>query len=75
MKPASLRPGTRIRVLPTSPGGETLAAVFVRRVPRSGGRPAYSLVRFSVYAGLPSADADGTIQMSDYDLSRRGVVA
>jgi len=74
MKVSCLRPGDRLLVAASYSSGAPLEAVFVRRVSRTAGRAAYSLVRFPAYAGLPVASPDGVIQMSDYDLSRRGVL-
>lgn len=52
--------------------GETRTAYFMRRVPAQQGRPAANYLRFPDYAGLNGPDDDGTCEMSDYDLSRRG---
>jgi len=70
VRPSKLKPGMELRVIDSF--GEARTAFFVRREPRRYGHPAVNYVRFPDYAGLDGPEDDGTCQMSDYDLSRRG---
>ncbi len=71
MKPSTLKYGEKLRIKPAL-GTTTETAYFVRRTPARPGRKAVSYVRFPEFAGLNGPDDDGTCEMSDYDLSRRG---
>ncbi len=71
MKPARLAPNTPIEYLCIA-SGRWISGVFLRRQPRRGPTPAVNWVQFPCYAG---PDHDGTCQISDYDLSRRGRIA
>lgn len=74
MKPSQVKPGDKLLISPVGVGRAT-TAFFVRRIPASQGRKAINLVRFPDFAGLDGPDDDGTTEMSDYDLSRRGRLA
>ena len=70
MRPSQIKPGTQLTIQMI--GGSTKTAHFIKRIPAEGGRMAVNYLRFPEYAGLNGPDDDGTCEMSDYDLSRRG---
>ncbi len=74
MRPSKIIPGTQLLITPSG-GGQRNIAFFVRRIPAQGGRPAKNYLRFPRFAGLDGPNDDGTCEMSDYELSRRGVFA
>ncbi len=74
MRPTKLKHGNKLLIRPAL-GTESHIGFFVRREPARGGRKAVNYVRFPDYAGLNGPSDDGTIPMSDYDLSRRGEYA
>ena len=74
MKPSQLKPNQKLLIKPAL-GAENRIAYFVKRIPAQCGRKAINFVRFPDYEGLNSPEDDGTCHMSDYDLSRRGVLA
>lgn len=70
MRPSTLRQGERITYHGYT---ESFQAVFIKRIPAKGkGCPAVNFIRIPAFAGLNGADDDGTCQISDYDLARRG---
>lgn len=73
MRPSKIKAGQKLLIQP-SLGSKSQIAYFIKRIPASCGRQAVNLLRFPDFAGLDGADDDGTCQMSDYDLSRRGMV-
>lgn len=75
MKPSKIKPNQKLLIKPCLGGSESRIAFFVKRLPSISGRPAVNFVRFPDYAGLNGSHDDGTCQMSDYDLSRRGKLA
>ena len=74
MKPSKIKRGQKL-LIKAALGTESLTAFFVKRIPAQCGRKAINLVRFPEYEGLMSPEDDGTCEMSDYDLSRRGEFA
>lgn len=74
MRPSKLKAGEKLLIKPAF-GTQNSTAYFVRRVPAGCGRKAVNYLRFPGYAGLNGPDDDGTCEMSDYDLSRRGEYA
>ncbi len=73
-RPSKLRPGQKVLVKELV-GNRSNIAFFVRREPARGkGRPAVNYLRFPCFIGLDGSDDGGVCVMSDYDLSRRGVV-
>ena len=74
MRPSKIKAGTKLLVKSTF-GDHLLKAVFIKRIPAAGGRAAVNYLRFPDFAGMDGPDDDGTCQMSDYDLSRRGEYA
>lgn len=72
MKPSKIKAGQKLKIQPSLGGGVDRTAYFVKRISAECGRKAVNYVRFPDYAGLDGPDDDGTCQMSDYDLSRRG---
>ncbi len=73
MKPARLEPNTPI--IYRTADGRWIEGIFLRRQPAKGPTPAVNWVRFPCFAGLAGPDDDGTCQIGDYDLSRRGRIA
>lgn len=74
MRPSKLKKGDKI-LYQGFFGGE-LVAYFVKRTPSRGkGCPAKNYLRFPEFAGQDGPDHDGTCEVSDYDLSRRGRLA
>ncbi len=74
MRPSKIKPGTKLKINSTY-GAKSEIGYFIKRYPAECGRKAFSLIRFPAYAGLNGGEDDGTSQMSDYDLSRRGEFA
>lgn len=70
MRPSKLKPGDCLSI--RMPFSGNVTAYFVKRRPAAGGRPAVNQVRIPADAGLTGPDDDGTCEMSDYDISRRG---
>ena len=74
MRPSTLKPGTKLKIKCIFGQGD-YTGFFVRREPAKGkGIPAVNYVRFPAFEGLNGPNDDGTCQMSDYELSRRGEV-
>ena len=73
MSPSRLKPDTPIEYRTAS--GRWIRGVFLRRRPAKGPTPAVNWVRFPGYAGLYGPEDDGTCQISDHDLARRGRIA
>lgn len=69
MKPTSLKKNDRVKII--HPIGDPVIGIFEERKPRAPGRKAYNIIRVNEYAGLDGPDDDGTVIMSDYDVSRR----
>ena len=74
MKPSKIKAGQKLKVQ-SSLGNEEMTAFFIKRMPAQCGQKAVNFLRFPDLAGLDGPDDDGTCQMSDYDLSRRGSYA
>ena len=72
MKPSMLKKGDELTI--KSASGEQIA-FFMYRVPAEAGQKAMNYLRVPCYAGLNGPSDNGTCQMSDYDLSRRGEYA
>ncbi|PKM17443.1 MAG: hypothetical protein CVV11_19990 [Gammaproteobacteria bacterium HGW-Gammaproteobacteria-15] len=71
MRPSKLKPGAKI--LYTFFGNEEREGIFIRRQPSERFRqPAVNFIRFPHLAGVDGPQDDGTCQISDYDLSRKG---
>lgn len=75
MHPSKIKPGTKLKIHPVFNSGADAVAFFVKRIPAQCGCKAVNYLRFPDYAGLDGPDDDGTCQMSDYELSRRGEFA
>ncbi|MBL3601602.1 MAG: hypothetical protein JMN25_17350 [gamma proteobacterium endosymbiont of Lamellibrachia anaximandri] len=75
MRPSTIKPGTPLNIAPLFGGGQSLTAVFIKRTPARGRFMAINYLRFPAYAGIHGPDDDGTIQMSDVDLSNHGHIA
>lgn len=75
MKPSKINAGTKLKIHPVFGSGADVIAYFVKRIPAQCGRKAVNYLRFPDYAGIDGPDDDGTCQMSDYELSRRGEFA
>ncbi len=69
MKPTSLKKNDRVKIINIM--GNPVIGTFKERIPRALGRKAYNVIRVNEYAGLNGPDDDGTVIMSDYDVSRR----
>ncbi|MCU7846686.1 MAG: hypothetical protein KZQ89_01545 [Candidatus Thiodiazotropha sp. (ex Lucinoma kastoroae)] len=74
MRPTKLKIGNKLLIRPAL-GTRSRIGFFVRRETACGGRKVVNYVRFPDYAGLNGPGDDGTREMSDYDLSRRGEYA
>ena len=72
MKPAQLKKGDKLAI--KSASGEKIAFFFCR-FPAEAGQKAMNLLRFPCYAGLNGLDDNGTCEMSDFGLSKRGEYA
>lgn len=74
MKPSRIKAGQKLTIQPAI-GSENKVAFFIKRIPAQRGCKAVNYLRFPAFAGLDGPYDDGTCQMSDYDLSRRGSYA
>lgn len=52
MRPSTLKPGQRVMIQPTISTFPCNHGTFIRRVPRTSSRPAYSVIRVDEFAGL-----------------------
>jgi len=72
MKPSKLKPGQKLQI---NFGSHIRDAVFVRRFPAEQARRAINILVVSDFVGMTGRDDKGEVQMSDYELSRKGVNA
>ena len=72
LKPTQVKPNAMLNVHFAQ---HQRTGYFVKRIPADSGRPAINYVRFPDFAGIRGEDDDGTCEMSDYFLSRRGEYA
>ncbi len=74
MRPSTLKPGQRVMIQPTISTFPCNHGTFIRRVPRTSSRPAYSVIRVDEFAGLNGPEDLGDTPFSDYDAARRLVL-
>lgn len=74
MRPSTLKPGQRVMIQPTISTFPCNHGTFIRRVPRTSSRPAYSVIRVDEFAGLYGPEDLGDTPFSDYDAARRLVL-
>ena len=74
MRPSTLKPGQRVMIQPTISTFPCNHGTFIRRVPRTSSRPAYSVIRVDEFAGLNVPEDLGDTPFSDYDAARRLVL-
>ena len=72
MKPSQLKKGAKLAIKTAS---GVKIAFFIDRIPAQAGQKAINLLRFPCYAGLNGPDDNGTCEMNDFDLSKRGAHA
>jgi len=73
MRPSKLKPGTELKIK-FAFGKGSYEAEFIKRIPAALGRKATNHIRVPDFKGLNGPDDDGTCEMSDYELSRRGEI-